>query len=65
MSDKYDNLKNGQIGLHILIEDGTISQIGLTESQSKMLEIFLASLSNDQKLFKLPKEFNLKLVTNG
>lgn len=51
----------GYYGVILLNEDNTISQIGLTPSQSKLLEQFLGSLSEDNPLVKLPKEYDLIL----
>lgn len=40
-------------------EDGRIAQVGLTEEQSKMLQIFLSSLSKEKPLALLPKQYDL------
>lgn len=59
----YIEQKVGGFGIIQKNEDGTISQIGLTESQYKLLEFFLSSLSSQEEpLRRLPKEFNLKKV---
>ena len=61
---KYKELESGSFGVIQLNKDGTISQIGLMESQSKLLEIFLSSLSSENTpLIRLPKEYNLHLKT--
>lgn len=53
--------KIGGFGIIQKQEDGTICQIGLSESQYYLLEIFLSNISKeDSPLIKLPKEFNLK-----
>ena len=39
--------------------DGRIAQIGLTVEQSKLLQIFLASISKETKLVMMPKEYDL------
>lgn len=48
--------KTGGFGIIQKNEDGTISQIGLTESQYTVFEIFLENLS---PVVRLPEEFNL------
>lgn len=49
--------KTGGFGIIQKNEDGTISQIGLTESQYTVFEIFLENLS---PVVRLPEEFNLR-----
>lgn len=51
--------KVGGFGIIQKNEDGSISQIGLTEEQYSMFELFLAGLSNDKPFYKLPKVFDL------
>lgn len=55
------NAEIGTIGLIQQQENGDICQIGLTSEQSKMLQIFLASLSKESPLLKLGKEYNLTI----
>lgn len=59
--EKFIEVKKGDIALIQQQENGDICQIGLTKEQSKMLQIFLASLSKESKLILLPKQFNLYL----
>lgn len=60
---KTKEIESGQFGVFQLQEDGTLSQIGLTESQSKLFNAFLAGLSSEgTPLIKLPKEYNLTLA---
>ena len=55
----FKHLEIGKIGLIQQTKDGVIRQIGLTEEQSSMLQIFLATLSKEEPLHALPKEYNL------
>lgn len=56
-------LPEGSFGIVTPNKDGTVSQIGLTQSQSEMLTVFLASISSEEyPLRKLPKEYNLEKV---
>jgi len=57
----FQNAEIGTIGLIQQQEDGSIIQIGLTESQSKMLQLFLASISEEKSLIKMPPEYDLIL----
>ena len=59
--EKFKELKTGKIGLIQQSDNGDIRQIGLTEDQSEMLHIFLASISKDKSLVIMPDEYNLKL----
>lgn len=57
----YKEQKIGGFGIIQKNKYGTISQIGLTESQYNLFELFLSSLSSEEEpLRRLPKEFNLK-----
>lgn len=47
----------GGFGLIQKNENGSISQIGLTESQYILLELFLSSIGS---LVRLPNEYNLE-----
>ena len=62
---KLTELKVGAIGLIQQQEDGRISQIGLTPEQSKLLQIFLASLSKESKLIKMSKDYDLVLKNHA
>jgi len=54
----------GTIALIQQTEEGRILQIGLTLEQSKLLQIFLASLSQESKLIQMPEEYDLVLKTS-
>ena len=54
-------LTAGQIGLVQLSEDGRIRQIGLTEAQRHLLEVFLASISKEKPFVLLGEEWDLTL----
>ena len=58
---EFKNLKAGEVGLISQDENGNIFQIGLTESQSLIIHQVLSSMSTEQKLIRLPKEYDLKL----
>ncbi|EHQ41525.1 hypothetical protein [Myroides odoratus] len=51
--------KVGGFGIIQKNEDGSISQIGLTEEQYIVFELLLAGLSNGKSFYKLPKVFDL------
>lgn len=54
-------LQEGDFGI-FTIRNGEIRQIGLTESESSMLRMLLASFtSNEKPLVLLPKEYDLTL----
>lgn len=57
----FKSLDDGQVGLIIQDENGTISQLGLTEDQSKILNVLVAKMSESKPLIKLPEEYNLFL----
>lgn len=60
---KIQNAEVGQLGLIQQLEDGTITQIGLTPEQSQLLQVLVASFSSvDKPLLRLPKQYNLKVV---
>lgn len=66
--DKQNELSNfkdlgaGDIGIVRLEENGDIRQIGLTEEQRVLFNLFLGSLSKEKPFILLPEHFNLKLV---
>ena len=59
--ENFKELEVGALGLIQRDETGRISQIGLTEYQSKLLQLFLASMSQEQKLIRLPESYDLIL----
>lgn len=55
---------DAEIGTICLIqqtEDGRIVQISTTKEQSAMLQLFLATISQDSKLIIMPEEYDLVL----
>ena len=57
----FESVKVGTIALIQQTEEGRILQIGLTPSQSNMLQFFLAKLSEESKLLQMPEEYDLVL----
>ena len=53
------NLENGEIGLVQQTPTGRIIQIGMTPEQSRVLQAFLGSLSQESPLIQLGNEFEL------
>lgn len=62
--NKFTELEVGAIALIKQQENGRILQIGLTVEQSKMLQMFLASLSQESKLIQMPEEYDLVLKSS-
>jgi len=58
---KFTELEVGAIALIQQQENGRILQIGLTIEQSKMLQMFLATLSQESKLIQMPDDYDLVL----
>jgi hypothetical protein len=58
---KFELLDPGKFSLIQQDEDGRILQIGLTESQSEMLQISVALISNKSPVLRLGKEHDLIL----
>ena len=57
----FENVEPGTIALIQQESNGRIVQIGLTESQSNMLQFFLAKLSEGNALAKMPEQYDLIL----
>lgn len=57
--------KTGQFGIITENKNGVIKQIGLTEEESKMLELFLSSISKVSPLVELPKEYDLTVLNKS
>jgi hypothetical protein len=57
----FENVEPGTIALIQQEPNGRIVQIGLTESQSNMLQFFLAKLSEGNALAKMPEQYDLIL----
>jgi hypothetical protein len=62
MQNKFERLDIGAVGLVQETEDGRIRQIGLTEAQSKMLQVLVASMSNGSPLLQMGEEYDLVLA---
>jgi len=58
---KIERLNIGAVGLVQETEDGRIRQIGLTEEQSNMLQVLVASISNGSPLVQMGEEYDLVL----
>ena len=61
---KFTELEVGEIALIQQQENGRILQIGLTVEQSKLLQIFLATLSHENKLIQMPEDYDLVLKSS-
>lgn len=65
---QFQQIEPNQVGLISQDENGVIYQIALTEEQSKILNLLVASMSSEEKpLIRLPKEYDLihKSECNG
>lgn len=60
----FETVEVGTIALIQQTEEGRIVQIGLTPSQSNMLQFFLAELSKESKLIQMPEEYDLVLKSS-
>ena len=58
---QFERLEIGQVSLVQETEDGRIRQIGLSEEQSKMLQILVASISQGSPLVQMGEEYDLIL----
>jgi len=56
----FSYLENGEVGI-IQIDGDRVVQLGLTIEQSKMLQIFLASISQSSPIVKMGEEHDLTL----
>lgn len=54
-----ENLEKGSIGLIQEQQDGSIVQIGLSPEQSRLLQVFLSTISKERKLVRMPDKYNL------
>ncbi len=64
ISDKFKTLEPGKLALIQQDKDGRILQIGLTESQSDMLQSFLSILSQNQPLVQMGEDWDLVLKSS-
>lgn len=56
---RIEEAEKGSIGLIQAQEDGTIIQLALTEEQSRILNMFAISLSQDMPLVRLGEDYHL------
>lgn len=56
---KFKQLEGDAVGLVMLGKDGGDVQIGLSQEQSDMLQMFAAMLSQHSPLAKLGEDYNL------
>lgn len=61
---QFERAEIGNICLIQETEDGRIAQIAMTKEQNKVLQILLASLSKEQPLVKMGKDYDLVLKNN-
>lgn len=58
---QFEKLNIGAVGLVQETKDGRIRQIGLTEEQSKILQLLVASISKGSPLVQMSEEYDLVL----
>ena len=61
---KFETVDPGVIALIQQTKEGRILQIALTQAQSNMLQIFLASISQQDPLVQMSEEHDLVLKIN-
>ena len=64
ITDKFKTLEPGKLALIQQGKDGRILQIGLTESQSDMLQSFMSILSQNQPLVQMGEDWDLVLKSS-
>ena len=64
MSIKVETVDVGTIALIQQTETGRILQIAMTAEQNKMLQIFLATISQGQPLVQMDEDHDLILKSN-
>ena len=57
---RFKQMKVGDVGLIQQLDDGRIIQLGLTDTQSRVLQAFLASLSKDAPLVRMGSDYELE-----
>lgn len=58
---KFKNLEVGKIGLIQQDKNGVIQQIGLTQEQSDILQLFLAGMSKGKPFVCMGHDYELEL----
>lgn len=61
MNLNTQELPEGQFGIVIALGEGKAAQISLNEEQSILFKAFLAIMSKENPLIKLPSEYDLVL----
>ena len=61
---KFETLEPGRVALIQQTKEGRILQIGLTKSQSSMLQTFLAMISEDSPLVQMDEDWDLVLKSS-
>ena len=61
---KFETLEPGKVALIEQTKEGRILQIGLTKSQSSMLQTFLAMISEDSPLVQMDEDWDLVLKSS-
>lgn len=62
---QFERLDIGAVGLVQETKDGRIRQIGLTEEQSRLLQILVAQISKESPLVQMGEEYDLILKNNS
>lgn len=61
----FETAEPGTIALIQQTEEGRILQIALTVEQSRLLQLFLASMSSEERpLIQMPEEYDLVLKSS-
>ena len=61
---KVETVNPGTIALIQQTEEGRIMQVAMTDAQSKMLQIFLATISKESPLVQMGEDYDLILKSN-
>jgi hypothetical protein len=61
--ENFESLQPNQVGLISQDENGIIYQIALTQEQSTMINAVVSMMSKEIPLLRLPKEYDLKLIS--
>jgi hypothetical protein len=59
MAIEFKKTELGQVGLITETEDGRIIQLGMTEEQSSVLQVLVASMSREKPFIKIEGENEL------
>jgi hypothetical protein len=61
---EFQTVAFGTVALIQQTEEGRILQIGLSVDQSRLLQLFLATLSQESKLVQMPEKYDLVLKSS-